>query len=224
MCVICCQQQATQEHQPRALVYTSVRDSHQFPSSLLKRSAGGNVLTCQSSCRNSGCPLGSSQQEGDLPDQPRTPARRQRKVTDIATWVQCFATYVGVLAGMSLEAIPELMAYLVHMVRVSQDFGSLAWVNYDSAFHHQAASTRKRQTGEPSLYSICFSGVARTSKRCDLCLSLTHEVKDCALANESDHDVGSHLKAIESTVLALTSATPSTSAGPLNWPSMQRCH
>ena len=70
-------------------------------------------------------------------------------MTDIATWVQCFATYVGVLAGMSLEAIPELMAYLVHMVRVSQDFDSLGWVNYDSAFRRQAASTRKRQTGEP---------------------------------------------------------------------------
>ena len=103
-------------------------------------------------------PLGSSQQEGDLPDQPRTPAQRQRKVTDIATWVQCFATYVGVLAGMSLEAILELMAYLVHMVQVSQDFGSLAWVNYDSAFRRLAASTRKRQWSRvnPSLYSILF--------------------------------------------------------------------
>ena len=70
--------------------------------------------------------LGSSQQEGDPPGQPRTPGRLQRKVTDIATWVQCFATYVGVLAGTSPEAILELMAYLVHIVRVSQNFGSLA--------------------------------------------------------------------------------------------------
>ena len=59
---------------------------------------------------------------------------------------------------MSLEAIPELMAYLVHMMRISQDFGSLAWVNYDSAFRHQAASTRKRQLSRVnlSLYSILF--------------------------------------------------------------------
>ena len=64
-----------------------------------------------------------------------------REVTDTANWVQCFATYVGVLAGTSPEAIPELMAYLVHIMRVSQDFGSLAWVNYDSAFRRQAAST-----------------------------------------------------------------------------------
>ena len=56
----------------------------------------------------------------------------------------------------------------------------------------------------PSLYSTCFSGVSQTSKGCDLCLSLTHEVKDCALANEGDHDVGTRLKVIESAVLALT--------------------
>ena len=105
---------------------------------------------------------------------------------------------------------PELMAYLVHNVRVSQDFGSLAWVNYDLAFCRQAASTGNRQWSRVnrSLYSICFSGVA--SKRCDLCPSLTHEVNDCALANEGDHDVGTRLKAIESAILALTSATPST--------------
>ena len=71
----------------------------------------------------------------------------------------------------------------------------------------------------PSLYSICFSGVDWTSKCRDLCLSLTHEVKDCALANEGDHNVGSHLKAIESAVLALTSATPSMSTGTPNRPS-----
>ena len=71
----------------------------------------------------------------------------------------------------------------------------------------------------PSLYSICFSRVARTSKCCDLCLSLIHEVKDCALANEGDHDVGTRLKAIESAVLALTSATLSTLAGTPNCPS-----
>lgn len=89
---------------------------------------------------------------------------------------------------MSPEAILELMAYLVHIMWVSQDLGSLAWVNCDSAFHQQVTSTGNRQRSRvnPSLYSKC----------CDLCLSLTHEVKDCALANKGDHDVGTCLKAI----------------------------
>ena len=89
-------------------------------------------------------PLGSSQQEGDLPGQPRTQVRRRRNLTDIATGVQCFATYVG-FSRDDPEDIPKLMAYLVHIVWVSQDFGSLAWVNYDSAFCRQAVSTGNRQ-------------------------------------------------------------------------------
>ena len=45
-----------------------------------------------------------------------------------------FATYVGVVAGSSLEAVPELMAYLIRIVRASLDFQGLSWVNYDLAF------------------------------------------------------------------------------------------
>ena len=79
-------------------------------------------------------------------------------MTNIATWVQCFAKYMGVLAGTSLGAHTELMAYLVHIVQVSQDFGSLAWVNYDSAFRLQATSTENRQWSRmnTSLYSIVY--------------------------------------------------------------------
>lgn len=69
------------------------------------------------------------QQQGTRVCQPRAPAY---------TTERCFATYVGVLEGTSLEAILELMAYLVHIMRVIQDFGSLAWVNYDSVFRLRA--------------------------------------------------------------------------------------
>ena len=61
-------------------------------------------------------------------------SRRPRKVTDLALWVHGFVTDVRVLAGSSLETVSELMAYLIQIVRVSQDFGGLAWVNYDLAF------------------------------------------------------------------------------------------
>ena len=66
-------------------------------------------------------------------------------MADIATWVQCFATYVEVFTGTSPEAIPKLMGNLVQILRVSQDFGSLAWVNYNSAFRQQATSMENIQ-------------------------------------------------------------------------------
>ena len=104
------------------------------PLKLAEKICSRTILTCPSSCLNSGCPWAGHNKRMIPPGQPQTPVRCQRKVTGIATWVQCFATYVGVLAGTNPEAIQELMAYLVHIVRVSQDFGSLACVNYDSAF------------------------------------------------------------------------------------------
>ena len=61
-------------------------------------------------------PLGSSQQEGDLPGQLRTQVRRRRKVTDIATGVQCFATYVG-FSRDDPEDIPKLWFTLCGLAR-----------------------------------------------------------------------------------------------------------
>ena len=153
-----------------------------------------------------GLPSSSKQ---DVQSSNQLPApRRLRKVTDLASWIQCFAMYVGVLSWSSPEAVPELMAYLIQIVRVSQDFGGLAWVNYDMAFRRQAAATGNKLWSKinPSLYSICFSGSARTNKRYDLCLSLTYKARDCALAGESEHDVGTRLVVIELAVLAFASA------------------
>ncbi len=135
----------------------------------------------------------------------RFPPRRTRQVTDIFTWVQCYATYVGVLAAKHPEAIPELMAYLICIARVSQDFAGVAWVRYDAAFRRQAAITGNRQWSRinPSLYSLCFAGRAQTSNRCDLCLSSSHATKECALVADPDPEMPSRLKAIESAVLAI---------------------
>ena len=69
---------------------------------------------------------------------------------------------MGVMVGSSSEAVPELMAYMLQLVRTSQDLGGLAWVNYNMAFLQQATATGNKSwsTINPSLYSICFSGAA----------------------------------------------------------------
>ena len=48
--------------------------------------------------------------------------RQARQVTDIFTWVQCFGTYVAVVAPVEPLAVPELMAYMGTIVR------GLRWV------------------------------------------------------------------------------------------------
>ena len=105
------------------------------------------------------------------------------------------------------QAVPELLAYLIFVLRASQDFGGIAWVTYDAAFRRQAFITGNRQWSKvnPSLYSICFSGVARTGQRCELCLSLSHPTHECTMVNDPDPDVSARLKTLESAVLAFTS-------------------
>ena len=52
--------------------------------------------------------------------------RRKRAVTDIATWLQCFATYTSVMSTSHPKAVPELLAYLLFILQASQDFGGVA--------------------------------------------------------------------------------------------------
>jgi hypothetical protein len=111
-----------------------------------------------------------------------TKARRSRKVVDIHTWVQCFATYVATRAPQAPQLIPELMAYLATIVRVSQDYTGLAWVRYDAAFRRQAALTgNTRWSGiNSTLYTMCFTGMAAATKRCELGFATSHSERECA--------------------------------------------
>ena len=114
--------------------------------------------------------------------------RKPKQVTDFHTWLQCFAIYCSILGSQDPSWFPELMAYIITITRVSQDFTCLAWVRYDSAFRRQAAITGNRKWSQinPSLYSICFTGRAQSAKRCEFCLSMDHMVQQCPLQVEAD--------------------------------------
>ena len=43
--------------------------------------------------------------------------RRWQQVTEVNTWVQCFAVYIGVMWHKFPEAVPELLAYMILIVR-----------------------------------------------------------------------------------------------------------
>ena len=125
------------------------------------------------------------------------------------------------MSGTHPQSVPELLAYLIFILRASQDFGGVAWITYNSAFRRQAFITGNRQWSRvnPSLYSICFAGAARTGMQCELCLSLCHPTRDCSLVSDPDPDVSSHLKTLESAVLAFMSFPQPT--GMLSHPKSQ---
>ena len=100
--------------------------------------------------------------------------KAKKRVQDINVWLQCFALYVGVMATKSPERVPELMAYMISILRASQEYDGSAWATYDAAYRRQAAATGHQRWSKinPSLYTVCFTGKARKAIRCDLCLSI----------------------------------------------------
>ena len=69
---------------------------------------------------------------------------KKHPVTDILTWLQCFGIYVGVLTKQYPEAVLELMAYMVVIIKASQRYAGLAWVNYGTLYRRQAAAKKWR--------------------------------------------------------------------------------
>ena len=57
-----------------------------------------------------GLVVGVKAEEEESSHTRRIMSKRQ-KVTDIGTWLQCFGTYIAVMAGGSPEVVPELLAY-----------------------------------------------------------------------------------------------------------------
>ena len=152
----------------------------------------------------------SSHREEDTEGKHEAKVRRSRKVTDIFTWLQCFGSYVSVRAQYTPSLIPELMAYMAAIVRVSQDYAGLAWVRYDAAYRRQAALTGNTHwsTINSTLYTICFTGRATATPRCELCFATTHSTSECAQQGDPDPGIQDRLKAIEMAVLAMTSKSP----------------
>ena len=125
---------------------------------------------------------------------------------DIFTWLQCFGAYISVHTPPAPHLIPELKAYMATIMRVSQDYSGLAWVRYDAAFRRQAALTRNNHwfVINPTLCTMCFTGLASSTKRCELCFASTHTERECAQCGNPDPGMGDHLKVIETAVLAMT--------------------
>ena len=100
----------------------------------------------------------------------------------------------------------------------SQDYAGLAWVHYDLAFRRQAALTRLTRWSaiNPTIYTLCFVGLAMTATSCELCFASTHTAKECAQQGDPDPGVKDHLKAIEKVVLSLAPGATRPYSHPLH--------
>ena len=125
--------------------------------------------------------------------------RGRRRTQDICVWSQCFAIYVAVMSTKWPQRVPEMMAYMIQIIRASQEYEGLWWFVYDEAYRRQAAATGHVEWSKinPSIFTVCFTSKAKKGQRCKLCLSSSHSSRECTWA-EGEGDLQSRLVALES--------------------------
>ena len=84
------------------------------------------------------------------------------------------------------QRIPELLAYLIQIVRVNQEFEGSGWAVYDETFCRQAAVSGNQQWSKLnlSLFSLCFTGKGCRVGRCSCCQSIAHTTETCPVTLE----------------------------------------
>ena len=106
----------------------------------------------------------------------------RRIIPDLATWSQCFALYVAVLAPTQPERIGDLMAYQALIAKASLRYKWPSWVVYDQNFRQEVAGKPNQTWGkvDPSTYTLCFTGQALSAENwCSRCQCLDHTAWNC---------------------------------------------
>ena len=58
--------------------------------------------------------------EEEVPAQRAARSKGRKQSQNIHVWLQCYAIYIAVMAGKYPERVPELMAYMIHIIKASQ--------------------------------------------------------------------------------------------------------
>ena len=135
-------------------------------------------------------------EEGPTQRVARSKGRKQSQ--NIYVWLQSYVVYVAVIAGKHPARISELMAYMILIIKASQEYEGLASFMYDEAFRRQAAATGLTEWSKinPSIFTECFNTRARSGTRCELCLTLGHDAEGCT-RSEGEGDLALRWRTME---------------------------
>ena len=106
--------------------------------------------------------------------------RKRRKVTSALQWVECFHTYIGVIAQQQPGRVTDLLAYASLIVHAARKFKGEGWLQYDKFFRKYAEVHPGIRWAEAnaSLWTLAFCG-AQPHPHCELCFSVDHESQNC---------------------------------------------
>ena len=106
---------------------------------------------------------------------------KKRQILSILDWVQAFTVYSAAMARKYPEAVLELLAYQLTIIKASQQYDGLHWTAYDTHFRIHAAASNNRQWSklDTDLYTRFFTGRARMVEPCSICDSTLHLSHEC---------------------------------------------
>lgn len=105
---------------------------------------------------------------------------RKQKVSSISQWVQCFNTYMSIVALKQPSRITDLLAYSSLIVQAHRKYSGDNWQVYDRNFRQQAAARQPLLWAhiDPGLWTMAFAN-ATANQHCQWCLSLDHPTCEC---------------------------------------------
>ena len=105
--------------------------------------------------------------------------QRKRLIDSITQWL-CIV-YVAALATRHQEAVPGLLAYMLTILRASDNYDGHHWRAYDTHYRINAAASGNREwlTLDTDLCTRFFTGRAKLAAACTSCDSTTHKADKC---------------------------------------------
>ena len=106
---------------------------------------------------------------------------RRRQISNITDWCQAFAVYMAALVSQHPSATLDLIAYMLTIVKASQQYDGLYWRAYDTNYRLTAAASGNRCWSrlDTDLFTRFFTGRARLISACTVCDSVAHRTEEC---------------------------------------------
>ena len=121
--------------------------------------------------------------EDPSPAETANPQRRPGKppVTNVRTWLDCYARMAAVMATRFPEKAPELWAYQTTILHAAHAYEGANWVAYDRLFRREMLAKKDLNWSviNSRLYSEAFTGRAKRHPQCPHCLSEDHMGTGC---------------------------------------------
>ena len=72
-------------------------------------------------------------------DQLKSSKFKNREITNIVVWIQCFSWYIAIVCQSQPQRVVDLLGYQNPIITSHQQFPDFNWATYDCEFHQQAA-------------------------------------------------------------------------------------